>query len=146
MSFLEPFFRRKEIVIKQDVTDISNDEVKQQYENLVITDIQGNVDIIESEDNTPTSSIPKFKRPRSDFSLNQSPNEKKNDSASSVLKKYFDEMQKEEDSRVEFKDPTDIFFQSIAAKVRRFSPYYRNIAETRIFNLVQQLELEQLKQ
>lgn len=47
---------------------------------------------------------------------------------------YLIEKQREEASRSAAKDPTDFFCESIAEKIKRFTPYYRNIAESRIFS------------
>lgn len=44
-----------------------------------------------------------------------------------------------------FKNDTDLFFEMISAKVKRFSPYHKNIIETKIFSLVQEMELEQIQ-
>ncbi|CAH0559475.1 unnamed protein product [Brassicogethes aeneus] len=39
---------------------------------------------------------------------------------------------------------TEAFFKGIAAKVKQFSPYNRNIVESQIFNLVQKFEMSQI--
>jgi hypothetical protein len=42
------------------------------------------------------------------------------------------------------KDTVDLFFSSIAATVKSFTPYYQNIAKSRIFATVSELEMEQI--
>jgi hypothetical protein len=42
------------------------------------------------------------------------------------------------------KDTVDLFFSSIAATVKSFKPYYQNIAKSRIFAIVSELEMEQI--
>jgi hypothetical protein len=42
------------------------------------------------------------------------------------------------------KDTVDLFFSSIAATVKSFTPYYQNIAKSRIFATISELEMEQI--
>lgn len=58
--------------------------------------------------------------------------------------KYIYFKNKKETSRLVVTDSSDVFFESTAAKVKRFTPYYRNVAERCIFNFVKQLELEHI--
>jgi len=41
--------------------------------------------------------------------------------------------------------PLDQFFSSICSTVKQFSPYYQHVAKNKIFSIVSELELEQLK-
>ena len=41
-------------------------------------------------------------------------------------------------------DPIDAFFKGLAPTIKRFSPYYQHLARARIFQVVQELEWEQL--
>ena len=102
------------------------------------TEAEKNTDFV---NNDSPEAVSTHKRPN----LKQLPKAKKDESASTVLMKYLVEKKaKEEMNPPAARDPTDIFLESIAGKIKRFTPYYRNIAESRIFNLVQQLELEQI--
>ncbi|XP_066964457.1 uncharacterized protein [Macrobrachium rosenbergii] len=60
--------------------------------------------------------------------------------ASAVLMKYLLDNDKEKVSV----DPTDLFFNTVAATVKKFSPYHQNIIKTKIFSLVSEYEMTQI--
>lgn len=62
------------------------------------------------------------------------------ETASSVLMKYIVESDKESKTN----DPIDLFFQSVAATVKKFSPYYQNMCKTKVFSIVSELEMTQI--
>lgn len=156
MSFLEPFVRQRETIGNlNDTNDIEEDESETQ-ENSAVTETQENTRVTESDGNTSeaaripataTEFTPTLKKQRFSSNVKQLSKLKKDEPASSQLMNYLiEKQQREEASRSAAKDPTDFFCESIAEKIKRFTPYYRNIAESRIFTLVQELELEQLLQ
>jgi len=57
--------------------------------------------------------------------------------------KYFVESDKERQAEPPV-DPTDAFFQSIAATVKTFSPYHQNICKSRIFTIVSEVEITEI--
>lgn len=61
--------------------------------------------------------------------------------APSVVMRYLVENEKKEGKPVH---PTDLFFQSTAAVVKQFSPYYQNVCKTKVFNVVSDLEMTQI--
>lgn len=156
MSFLEPFVRQRETIGNlNNPNDIEEDEPETQ-ENTAVTETQENTTVTESDGNTSeatripvtaTEFTPTLKKQRFSSNIKQLSKLKKDEPASSQLMKYLiEKQQREETGRSAPKDPTDFFCESIAEKIKRFTPYYRNIAESRIFTLVQELELEQLLQ
>lgn len=68
------------------------------------------------------------------------------EAALAVVMKYLAKRQELEDGRAAPKDLLDLFFQTVAEKIRAFTPYYKNLAQSKIFALVQDMELEQLWQ
>lgn len=48
--------------------------------------------------------------------------------------------------RTQQPDATDMFFSSIAATVKTFSPYYQNIAKSQIFSIITDHEMKQITQ
>ncbi|KAL1516271.1 hypothetical protein ABEB36_000190 [Hypothenemus hampei] len=67
------------------------------------------------------------------------------ESASSVLMKYILEKNKSP-SRPDQIHNIDAFLSSLAPTLKNFSPYYQNIAKSKIFSIVQNMELDILSQ
>ena len=65
---------------------------------------------------------------------------KPSETASSVLMKYIMESDKGEKSS----DSVDLFFQSVAATVKTFSPYFQNMCKSKVFSIVSELEMTQI--
>ncbi|XP_057662230.1 uncharacterized protein LOC130897410 [Diorhabda carinulata] len=65
------------------------------------------------------------------------------DPASTTLMKYL--LARGDNQKTENVHPLDAFFSGLAATVKIFSPYYQHLAKSRLFNVVQQLEEEQLQ-
>uniref|UniRef100_A0A1Y1NDN0 Uncharacterized protein n=1 Tax=Photinus pyralis TaxID=7054 RepID=A0A1Y1NDN0_PHOPY len=77
----------------------------------------------------------------------RSDEESTNESTPSILTDVIIPNKKVNEARPSvFKNDSDLFFKMVAAKVRRFSPYHKNLIETKIFSLVQEMELEQIQQ
>lgn len=77
----------------------------------------------------------------------RSDEESTNESTPSILTNFIIPNKKVDEARPSVsKDDSDLFFKMVAAKVRRFSPYHKNLIETKIFSLVQEMELEQIQQ
>lgn len=150
MGFLEPFSRQRETIGNLDDIDVENEDMER-LENTAATETQKSTSVTVAEEdtavviNSPTEAVSTPTPKRQQLYSNHPPKGKKDESASAVVMKYLIEKQtKEQTNHPATKDPTDMFFESIAAKVKRFTPYYRNIAESRVFSLVQQLELDQI--
>uniref|UniRef100_A0A6P7H9A5 Uncharacterized protein LOC114348992 n=1 Tax=Diabrotica virgifera virgifera TaxID=50390 RepID=A0A6P7H9A5_DIAVI len=130
MSFLEPYVRQRD--------KVSNIEDSSDGTSRMNSSLQTLSSISETE-STP------IKKPNIISNKKASKVTNQEASANSEQIKYFIRKQETEDNRgVSTPEATDAFFQSIAAKVKMFTPYHRNIAESKIFNLVQRLELEQI--
>jgi len=70
------------------------------------------------------------------------------ETASTTLMKYIIEQKNAEQSnrkKSEF-DAMDQFFLSICSTVKQFSPYLQHHAKTKVFQIISELELEQLRQ
>lgn len=148
MSFLEPFVRLQDTIgnltnetaIDEDENldeNIANDEdstrISDSHEVQTSATNSGSQEQLRATNkavraNTPNSSSGKIQRTR--FLKN-----KDQDTASSALMKYLLNKQETERSvRADSapKDATDAFFAGIIAKVKRFSPYYKNMVESKI--------------
>lgn len=67
------------------------------------------------------------------------------DTASGTLMKYILRNKKEnEDPEANTTNDIDLFFKSIAATVKKLSPYNQAIAKARVFSTVSQLEIEEI--
>ncbi|XP_072399867.1 uncharacterized protein [Diabrotica undecimpunctata] len=149
MSFLEPYVRQRDTVsnIEDSSTGTSQMNSSGQIENYNNSEDTAktaqDTALISRDENESTP----IKKPKIVFRKKASKVANHEVSASSELMKYLIRKQETEENRQVLKqDTTDVFFQSIAAKVKKFTPYHRNIAENKIFNLVQQLELDQILQ
>ena len=67
------------------------------------------------------------------------------ETASAVRMKYLVESDKERQAEPPV-DPTDVFFKSIAATLKTFSPYHQNICKSRIFKIVSEVEMTEILQ
>uniref|UniRef100_A0A6P7GZ60 Uncharacterized protein LOC114344069 isoform X2 n=1 Tax=Diabrotica virgifera virgifera TaxID=50390 RepID=A0A6P7GZ60_DIAVI len=132
MSFLEPYVRQRDTVsnIEDSSDGISPLNSLFQIEN----NYSEGEDTAETAQNTPVISIIEnestpIKKPNISSNKKASKVTNQEASASSELMKYLIRKQETEDNRqVSKPDATDAFFQSIAAKVKTFTPYHRNIA------------------
>jgi hypothetical protein len=65
------------------------------------------------------------------------------ETSSTVLMKYLVQSDKERQAEPPV-DPIDMFFKSIAATVKMFSPYHQNICKSRIFAIVSEVEMTEI--
>ena len=63
--------------------------------------------------------------------------------ASAMLMKYLLE---KKNAQVPERDTIDMFCSIIAGKIKKFSPYYQNIAQLQIFSIVSDLEMKQINE
>lgn len=68
--------------------------------------------------------------------------------ASAVVMKYLldKKIAKAQITPIQQPSAIDMFFSSIAATVKTFSPYYQNIAKSQIFSIITNLEMKQIMQ
>lgn len=57
-----------------------------------------------------------------------------------VRKEPLESNKKEEKSP----DPTDLFFQSIAATIKRFTPYHQSLCKSKVFAVVSEIEMKEI--
>jgi len=71
---------------------------------------------------------------------------KKNDkeTASAVMMKYLLDKKSKEENETTLKHHVDTFLTGIASTIKALDPYRANIAKTRIFSIVQELEMDQI--
>lgn len=144
MSFVIPFFKEREtqsnIGEPDSLSDGSNDE-HEGMESVVIT---GDTSEKNSNNNINQKCTASPKKSSSRYSLNKRKFEK-TETASSVLMKYLVESDKQETKATANDHPIDIFFNSLAATVKTFSPEYQHIAKSKLFNVVSELEWAHLQ-
>lgn len=147
MSFLEPYVRQRDTLSNIDDFSESTIESSLQTDNIHVEDTTETVQDTPALCSNENQSTPVLKKPKTSFNKKTSKVRTQEPSASSELMKYLIKKQETEQIlSVPKRDATDIFFESIAAKVKKFTPYHRNIAENRIFDLVQKIELDQILQ
>jgi hypothetical protein len=91
----------------------------------------------EQEEQTPASAKNKFENKI--FRGTKRPGYQP-ETASAALMKYLVESDKERQTEPPV-DPTDAFFKSIAATLKKFPPVYQNICKSRIFAIVSKVEM-----
>ncbi|KAL1501401.1 hypothetical protein ABEB36_006725 [Hypothenemus hampei] len=143
LSSIQPFLRLRDTNVNRDDIAIKSEELELQENIPHNTEENTEINIIDHSSEVMFRSA--IKRERLSANLDESPEGKKDESSSRALMKDFvEEKNNEGTSGSAEKDSTDLFFKTIAGKVARFTPYYKNIAESKIFNLVQELELKQI--
>lgn len=148
MSFVIPFFKEREtqnnVAEPDSLSDNSNDKQEEiMKQSVVITgdtsEINGKNPIKISKQLTTSPKKNSMK-----YSLKKRKLEK-TETASSVLMKYLVESDKQETKVTANNHPIDIFFNSLAATVKMFSPEYQHMAKTKLFNVVSELEWAHLQ-
>lgn len=144
MSFVIPFFKEREtqsnIAEPDSLSDGSNDE-QEGMESVVIT---GDTSEKNSNNNINKQCTTSSQKSSTRYSLNKRKFEK-TETASSVLMKYLVESDKKETKETANDHPIDIFFNSLAATVKTFSPEYQHMAKSKLFNVVSELEWAHLQ-
>ncbi|XP_029344030.1 uncharacterized protein LOC107884042 [Acyrthosiphon pisum] len=143
MSFVIPFFKEREtqsnIAEPDSLSDGSNDE-QEGMKSVVITGETSEKNSNNNINKQCTSSQKSSTR----YSLNKRKFEK-TETASSVLMKYLVESDKKETKETANDHSIDIFFNSLAATVKTFSPEYQHMAKSKLFNIVSELEWAHLQ-
>lgn len=148
MSFIIPFFKEREtqnsIAEPDGLSDYSNDK----QENIIKQNVVITGDISENNEKNPIKISKQLtaspKKNSMKYSLKKKKLEKI-DTASSVLMKYLVESDKQETKVTANNHPIDIFFNSLAATVKTFSPEYQHMAKSKLFNVVSELEWSHLQ-
>lgn len=142
ISFVRPYLRERETAAK-------NENVKEEAENIEeADDIPSLIEKDKCENdlsqkrcaaNSPNTDI---KRSRIIIRPSSSKNINPPDTASTVLMKYLLEGNSQKEAKP--MDPLDLFFQSMAATVKTFSPYHQNLCKTKVFSIVSGFEMKQI--
>lgn len=144
MSFVIPFFKQRETQSNIAEPDSLSDGPNEEQEDM----IKQNVVIIgDTSDKIGKNSIKISKQFTKSPKRNSLKKKKleKTETASSVLMKYLVESDKQETNVTANDHPIDIFFNSLAATVKTFSPEYQHIAKSKLFNVVSELEWAHLQ-
>lgn len=148
MSFLLPFVKERETQSNIPLSESQTDETPENTDNSQLNEIleeDVSVNSIlseaakltkrpklsntgETQTSTPTSSVvtPTARKYRRETRTEP-------ETASAALMKYLISNKEKPQSPC---DPIDAFFNSLAGTVKTFSPYYQNIAKTRLLNVV----------
>jgi hypothetical protein len=136
MSFVRPYLRERDTVtnLEFDVKGETDEEELLQAES----EHDG---AAEQEEQTPASAKNKSKNKIFRGTLKRPRYQP--ETASAVLMKYLVERDKERQTEPPV-DPVDAFFKSIAATVKTFSPYHKNICKSKIFAIVSEVEMTEI--
>ena len=136
MSFVRPYLRERDTItnLEIDIKGETDEEELLQAES----EHEGTA---EQEEQTPTSARNKFKNEVFQATLKRPRYQP--EMASAVIMKYLVESDKKRQAETPV-DPIDVFFKSIAATVKTFSPYHQNICKSRIFAIVSEVELTEI--
>lgn len=137
MSFLRPFFKDRERVtsLQQQDTEIEDTEIGDtNTQNVCNEPVHQEKD--EAYDNNET--IPEAGPSRT----KKRKKEQSDTSASATLMKYLVERKKEEQPS----NPIDTFFSLMATTVKKFKPVDQHLIKSKVFSLVNDVELKYLTQ
>jgi len=136
MEFLKPHIKERDSISNIDVVTDDDDDV------LSHSDDDNDIQNVETSFNTSALIQPRQKKIKKTNSL------KPPVTASSTLMKYIIEQKNAEQlyPTTSKLDAMDQFFSSMCSTVKQFSPYLQHIAKTKVFQIISELELEQLRQ
>ncbi|XP_008187410.1 uncharacterized protein LOC103310547 [Acyrthosiphon pisum] len=149
MEFLKPHMKERDSISNIDVVTDDEDDVLSHSDDEEIqvggensVSFENAVQNVETSFSTPAPVQPRQKKCKKTSSL------KPPETASSTLMKYIIEQKNSEQSypTTSKLDAMDQFFLSMCSTVKQFSPYFQHIAKTKIFHIISELELEQLRQ
>lgn len=149
MEFLKPHMKERDSISNIDVVTDDEDDVLSHSDDEEIqvggensVSFENAVQNVETSFSTPAPVQPRQKKFKKTSSL------KPPETASSTLMKYIIEQKNSEQSypTTSKLDAMDQFFLSMCSTVKQFSPYFQHIAKTKTFQIISELELEQLRQ
>lgn len=150
MEFLKPHIKERDSISNIDVVTDDDDgvlshsdddnDIQVGGENSV--SFENDIQNVETSFNTSALIQPRQKKIKKTNSL------KPPETASSTLMKYIIEQKNAEQSypTTSKLDAMDQFFSSMCSTAKQFSPYLQHIAKTKVFQIISELELEQLRQ
>lgn len=143
MSFVKPFLHERETATNPENDDASvpTEDVEAMKDDVVPQKKQkhnrgGDELSIGEKYSGPETTCETEKPVRTPSRRPMKPPER----ASSVLMKYLVENDKEQ----KLTDPNDLFFQTMAATVKKFSPYYQNMCKSKVCSVVSEFETTQM--
>lgn len=148
MSFVIPFFKERETQSNIAEHDSLSDGSNVKQEDIIKQSVVITGDTSEKIGKNPIKISKQLtaspKKNSMKYSLKKKKLEK-TETPSSVLMKYLVESDKQETKVTANDHPIDIFFNSLAATVKTFSPEYQHMAKSKLFNVVSELEWAHLQ-
>jgi len=142
LSFLRPYFQERDTIsnIHYDESNTDADEGLENVEN----DESFEINVVDKPEITENDrSI--VNRSASGKMKKRSCEEQPIESASSILMKYFiKENEKDLKEKSPSADPVDSFLNGIGVTMKTFTPYYLNLAKSKIFSIVQDIDMQQI--
>ena len=153
MAFLLPFMQERKTLSNLEVSDDDDDDENEcnknddgdsqnERENYQ-TDTEDKNNNSDNDINKKSHTADDKKRKKRNINkINKMTNNNENyqpEEASAVLMKYLLE---KKNAQVPEQDTIDMFCSTIASKIKKFSPYYQNIAQSQIFSIVSDLEMK----
>jgi len=150
MEFLKPHIKERDSISNIDVVTDDDDGVLSHSDDDSDIQVGGENSVsfenyiqnVETSFNTSALIQPRQKKIKKTNSL------KPPETASSTLMKYIIEQKNAEQSypTTSKLDAMDQLFSSMCSTAKQFSPYLQHIAKTKVFQIISELELEQLRQ
>lgn len=139
MSFLIPFFKERETItsVNIHINDECNNFSTHEDDEADIDALQVNNEEDHLTSQPSASLVPTV----------QKRNKNKQENASAVLMNYILNNRKETPQQVQnTTTDVDIFFQSMATTVKKFSPYNQANAKAKVFSIISEMEFNELSQ
>lgn len=148
LSFLRPYFQERDTISNINYEESNtDDEGLGNVENGQNESFEVNVvdkpDI--TEDDTAIVLQTSAVNRSTSGKIKKRCEEKPVESASSILMKYFiKENEKELKENSPSADPVDSFLNGIGVTMKTFTPFYLNLAKSKIFSIVQDIDMQQI--
>lgn len=155
MEFLKQHMKERECIssvnkVSDDDSELSNSNNEETRSECMSENSAGSLEVGSQEDVMPLlnvsaktsapSTVQSF--PKKNLKKNKTNTEPPQNASATLMKYILDNKSSEGDKKL---DALDQFFLSICSTVKQFSPYLQHVAKNKIFSIVSELELEQLK-
>jgi len=144
VNFLKRYFQERPTISNIEGSDSGEDNTYEFPDSNVAADTINNSD---HEDTANTTAMSMPTRQPIQFGSRTSTNlrtKKEKETASSTLMKYLLENRQRSETTTSQKDPIDAFLMGIAATMKTLDPFHANLAKSKVFTAVQEVEKQQI--
>lgn len=160
MEFLKKHMKERECIstvnrVSDDDTELSNSNVEETRSECMSENSDGSLEVCQEvvvplskeSEKRSAPSTPKLlsKKKMKINKTNIDPTVSTQNASATLMKFILDNRDSKSSEADKTLDALDHFFSSICSTVKQFSPYMQHVAKNKIFSIISELELEQLK-